>query len=249
LSAVFGIALPSFNWSFALWTCIGAATQIVATSLLLHAFSYKNFAVGVAYSRTEVVQAAVFGLIFLGEAVTVFGAVAIVLGTIGVMLMSLDRGLPPLRAFLFGWMERPALIGIASGGVFAVSAVSFRAGSLALEHPSFAMAAGYTVVFATVLQTALLTAYLRWREPEQIGLVFRHWRLASLPSIAGVIGTVCWLTALTLQNVAYVRTLGLIELVFTFMISVLAFRERPARNEVLGVALLVAGIVLVLNVR
>lgn len=244
-----GLALPDFNLGFAMWLALGAVAQIVATSLLLHAFTYKNFAVGVAYSKTEVIQAGVFGLVFLGETVTGFGAVAIVLGTIGVMLMSLDRTRPPVRAFLAGWMERPALIGIASGGVFAISAVGFRAASLSLEHPSFLMAAAFTVLCATILQTALLTIYLRLREPGQIANVFRLWRIASLPSIAGVLGTICWLTALTLQSAAYVRTLGLIELVFTFMISILAFREKPARNEILGVALLVAGIVLVLNVR
>lgn len=249
LNLGFGEALPAFNWSFASWMATGALTQIVATSLLLYAFTYKNFAVGVAYSKTEVIQAAVFGLVFLGETVTGFGAVAILSGTIGVMLMSLDRSQPLGRAFLLGWTERPALIGIASGGVFAISAVAFRAASLALRHPDFLIAAAYTVVFATVLQTLLLTAYLYVREREQIRLVFSHWRIASLPSVAGVLGTICWLTAMTLQSVAYVRTLGLIELVFTFAISVFAFREKPAKNELAGVALLVAGIALVLNVR
>ncbi|MGH7003655.1 MAG: hypothetical protein ACREIP_06880 [Alphaproteobacteria bacterium] len=61
LTAGFGLALPAFNWSFAAWMAVGAVTQIVATSLLLYAFTYKNFAVGVAYSKTEVIQAAVFG--------------------------------------------------------------------------------------------------------------------------------------------------------------------------------------------
>jgi hypothetical protein len=183
LNIGFGLALPAFNWSFAAWMAVGALTQIVATSLLLYAFTYKNFAVGVAYSKTEVIQAGVFGL--------VFGAAAIVLGTVGVMLMSLDRAQPLVRAFFLGWAERPALIGIASGAVFAISAVAFRAASLALHHPDFLIAAAYTVVYATVLQTALLTAYLYAREREQIRLVFTHWRIASLPSVAGVLGTIC----------------------------------------------------------
>jgi drug/metabolite transporter (DMT)-like permease len=249
LTAGFGLPLPAFNWSFGAWMALWASTQIVATSLLLYAFAYKNFAVGVAYSKTEVIQAAVFGLVFLGETVTGYGAAAIALGTVGVMLMSVDGNQPLARAFLLGWAERPALIGIASGGVFAISAVAFRAASLALAHSDFLSAAAYTVVFATVLQTALLTAYLYIREREQIRLVFAHWRIASLPSVAGVLGTICWLTAMTLQSVAYVRTLGLVELVFTFVISVFAFREKPARTEMIGVALLVAGIGLVLNVR
>ena len=47
-----------------------ALGQIAATFLLIHLFSFRNFAVGTAYSRTEPAQAALFGLLFLGETVT-----------------------------------------------------------------------------------------------------------------------------------------------------------------------------------
>jgi drug/metabolite transporter (DMT)-like permease len=56
-----------------------------------------------------------------------------------------------------------------------------------------------------------------------------------------------WFTAFTIQVAAYVRTLGLIELVFTFLLGRFVFGERASRYEMLGVAALVAGIVLVLH--
>jgi drug/metabolite transporter (DMT)-like permease len=44
-----------------------------------------------------------------------------------------------------------------------------------------------------------------------------------------------------------VRTLGLVELAFTLLISRYAFRERPRPVEVFGLALLVLSIAAVLN--
>jgi len=249
LTEVLGSAWPVPHREFWLWTLLGSVTQILATSLLIFVFRWKNFAVGVAYSKTEVVQAALFGLVFLGEHVTWLGALAIFLGTVGVMLFSLKKDAHPLRAFLTGWLERPALIGLLSAALFGVSAVAFRAASLSLGHQSPIVAAAFTLACSAAIQTAIMGTYLRLREPGQLTKVARAWRVASLSGITGIIGSAGWFTAMTLQQVAYVRTLGLIEMLFTFAIAVLFFREHPKRAEIVGIVLLVAAIGLVLNVR
>lgn len=244
-----GSAWPMPQRAFWLWTVTGSLAQILATSLLLLVFRWKNFAVGVAYSKTEVVQAALFGLVFLGEHVTWLGALAILLGTVGVMLFSLKKDAHPLRAFLTGWLERPALIGLVSAGLFGVSAVGFRAASLSLGHESPIVSAAFTLACSAAIQTVVMAVYLRLREPGQLTKVWRAWRVASLSGITGIVGSAGWFTAMTLQQVAYVRTLGLIEMLFTFAIAVAFFKEVPRRAEVLGIVLLVAAIGLVLNVR
>ncbi len=244
-----GLEWPAANAAFAGWVSLGSVTQILATSLLIHAFSFRNFAVGVAYSKTEVVQAALFGLIFLGETVTAWGAAAIVVGTVGVMLISLTRSERPVRAFLLGWTEKAALIGIASGAMFGVSAVSFRAASLSLEHPSFLMSAAYTLAWATVMQTVMLGIWLYWRERAQLAKVIATWRVSALVGLSGVVGSAGWFTAMTIQKVAYVRTLGLIELLFTFAISHFVFKERTTPTELAGIMLLIVGIAMVLQLR
>lgn len=244
-----GYAWPAPTTSFWLWTVAGSLSQILATTLLLTVFRWKNFAVGIAYSKTEVVQAALFGLVFLGEAVTWLGAAAIVMGTLGVMLFSLKRDAHPFRAFLTGWLERPALIGMASAALFGISAVAFRGGALSLGHESAIMAASYTLVWSAAIQTAVMTLYLGWREPGQLAAVFRAWPVASLSGITGIVGSAGWFTAMTLQQVAYVRTLGLIEMLFTFALAVAVFKETPKRNEVIGILLLIGAIGVVLNVR
>ena len=46
------------------------AAQIVATALMLAAMNDRSFVVTIAYIKTEPMQVALFGLVFLGDAVT-----------------------------------------------------------------------------------------------------------------------------------------------------------------------------------
>jgi drug/metabolite transporter (DMT)-like permease len=245
----FGQSWPDPNAAFLLWMAVGGLAQILATGLLLMALAYRNFPVGVAYSKTEVVQAAVFGLIFLGDTISALGVAAIAIGTAGVMLISLTRSTHLARDLLLGWTEKPALFGLASGALFAISGVAYRAASLSLGHDSFLMAAGYTLAWTTAFQSAVMLAWLKLREPGQFARMVGQWRVAVLVGIASAIGSAGWFTAMTIQTVAYVRTLGLIELVFTFLAARLVFGERSPATEVIGVILIVIGIALALNLR
>ena len=239
--------LPSPGPTFWAWVVAAALSQILATSLQLHVMSSRNFATVVAYAKTEVVQAAVFEAVFLGAFVSAVGAAGIALATVAVMLMSLIRTDRPLRAFLLGWTDPTALLGLVAGGLFGVAAVGFRAASVSLRDPSPFVAAAFTLVIATFVQTAVMAAYLALRERGQITQVVASARTGALVGLASAIGSAGWFTAFTLQIAAYVRTLGLVELVFTLLISLYAFRERPGRPELIGLALLLVSIALVLN--
>ncbi len=249
LNSLAGLPWPQPNLAFIGWVVTGAVTQIVATSCLIHLFTFRNFAVGVAYSKTEVVQAAIFGLVFLGDRVTLWGATAIAIGTLGVMLISLVGTGRVLRELLLGWTGRPALIGIASGALFGIAAVAFRAAALSLGEPGFVMPAGYTLLWGNLLQTSLLSAYLYAREREQFAKFFAAWRISALTGLIGVVASAFWFMAMTIQLAAYVRTLGLIELVFTFLASWFFFKERPKITELVGIALLLLGIAMMLTLR
>ncbi len=244
-----GLSVPAPHWAFIGWLLIGATFQIFATNLLILALTLRNFVVGTAYSKTEAIQAAIFGLLLLGEAVSPGGIAAIILGTIGVMLISLKHADNKLHAFLLGWTERSALIGIASGGLFAISSVGFRAAALSLDTDNMPLAAGTTLAWATIYQTLVMACWLAWREKGQIGQVLAAWRPGILVGIASAAGSAGWFTAMAMQVAAYVRMLGLVEMVFTFLMSYLVFRERPARAEIIGVMVLLVGIVLGLAVR
>ena len=239
--------LPAPGPSFWAWTLTAAVSQIVATSLQIHVMAARNFATGVAYTKTEVVQAALFEMIFLGAVVSWLGGLGIALGTVAVMLLSVVKTSQPLRALFSGWSQPTALLGLASGSFFGVAAVGFRGASVSLEHPSVFVAAAFTLVIATTVQTTLMGAYLALRERGELRRVFGQASTGTLVGASSALGSAGWFTAFTLQIAAYVRTLGLIELVFTLLISLYAFRERPSRTELVGLGLLVASIAMVLN--
>ena len=248
-----GMAWPEPNPEFVIYGLVGGATQIGATFLLVWLFSFRDFAVGTTYSKTETVQAVLFGLIILGDGVGLAGAVAIFVSLIGVMLLSTAKSELDWRRLWLDWTERTALIGIFSGTLFGISAVAFRAASLSLgdptsgEGPGFLMQAGFTLAFVILAQTIGMALWMAWREPGQLAAVLRSWRWASLAGFAGALSSIGWFTAMTLQNVAYVRALGQIELVFTFAAGILIFRERSTRLEVIAILLVVAGILILVG--
>jgi len=237
-----GEPLPSTNGSFFVYGAIGGIAQILATALLVALFGMRNFAVGVTFSKTETVQAAIFGIILLGEVITGWGVVAILVSLAGVVLISVN----PRDLSLKGFLSLPMLIGLGSGALFGISAVSYRAASLSLGGGDFLIRAALTLGFVTMLQTLLMSLYLMVREPGEIARVFGAWRITIWVGVTGMLGSLGWFAAMTLQNAAYVRALGQIELVFTFAASYLFFKERSSPRELVGIMLVIAGILLLL---
>lgn len=243
--AVGGFAIPAPNVTFAGWVLLGALSQIGATALLLRVMAERNFTLGVAYSKSELIQVAVFGLVFLGDRIGGLTAAAIILGTVGVLMLSPADRQRPLRAMLLGWTTRPALLGVASGTGFALSAVGYRGAALSLGETPFLMAAAYTLLAAQLLQTALLGGWLLLRKREVVFGVLRAWRASLFAGFMGAAASVGWFTAMAIEPVAHVRTLGLIELLFSYAISRRVFRERFTRLELIGIVVLAFGLVIV----
>ena len=244
LAALSADELPRPNATFVLYAVVGGLAQITATALLLYSFSFRNFAVGTTYSKTETVQTAIFGILILGDPLGLGAALAIVISLIGVMAISVASTRMSFAGLLTSWTEKPALIGLASGAFFGISAISYRGASLSLGDQNFLIRAAYTLACVTVFQTLVMALYMRAREPGQLSAVFRSWRISVWAGVTGMIASAGWFTAMTIQNAAYVRALGQIELVFTFAAAVFFFHERPNRTEVIGILLVIGGILL-----
>jgi drug/metabolite transporter (DMT)-like permease len=239
------VPAPSPGAAFFAWATLGGVAQIIATALLLHLFQLRNFSTGIAFSKSEVLQVAIFGLLVLGDTISSLAAAAIGVATTGLVLLARETGALDLRSVLASLGARPALLGLGAGGAFAVAAVGFRAASLSLGLP-FLPSAAATLVTALCVQSLLMGIYLRWREPGQLGTVLRLWRRSLLPGLTGAAASACWFTAMTLEVAAYVRMLGLIEVLFGYGVAVFALRERPSRREQLGTVLLVVAILALL---
>ena len=220
---------------------LGGVAQILGTAFLLQLFQLRNFSTGIAFSKSEVLQVALVGMLVLGDRVTPLAGLAIAVATVGLVLLARETGALGWREAATSFVGRPALLGLGTGAAFAVAAVSFRAASLSLGLPFVASAAA-TLAVTTLLQTLLMTAYLRWREPGQLSAVVRMWRRSLLPGLTGAAASACWFTAMTIEVAAYVRMLGLIEVLFGYGVAIFGLRERPSRREVVGTALLVLAI-------
>lgn len=239
-----GMAIPANSWVFLGWVAVGAFGQLFATALLLAAMGRKAFVVAVAYSKTEVLQIVVLSAVLISERVTGMSLTGILISSAGIFLLSITP-----RAASGSVEERRAqivgvLLGLASGTLFAASTVGYRAGSLHLGAISPVMAGAFGLVWAQAMQSAALGAWLAWREPHSLVAVARTWKLSLATGFAGALASACWLTAFAMHNVADVRALGMIEIVFSHFISHGVFRERLKPREFAGIALLLGGLVL-----
>jgi len=239
------LPFPEANLPFVSWVLVGAVSQIAATALLLRTMQARNFALGVAYSKTEVLQVAVFALAFLGDRISAPAALAVATGTLGVLLLSPADKERPLRALLTGWTSRTALLGLACGALFALSAVGYRGAALALPGTPFLMAAAFTLAAAQLVQTLLLGGWLLARDPGVVGRVLRAWRMSLFAGFMGAAASAGWFTAFAIEPVAHVRTLGLVELVFSYAVSRRLFRERLSGLELAGMGLLACGVAII----
>jgi drug/metabolite transporter (DMT)-like permease len=240
--AATGLPLPHLGASMLTWTVVASLAQISATALLLAAMRDRSFVVITAYAKTEAMQVAVFGLLFLGDRVTLGVAAAIVLATIGVLLVSWPRS---SGGEVFTW--KPALLGIASGAMFAIAAIGFRGGIRALETPSFVLAATTTLALGLAIQTTVLSAYLFAFDRNTLIQIFRLWRPSLLAGFTGAFASQMWFLAFSLETAAKVRTLALIEIPMAQVVSRNLFKQTLASREALGIVLIVAGVVLLLN--
>ena len=245
LLAFLGQPLPRMSVAFLLYGALGGLAQVLGTAALLKAVSVRSFAVGTAFSKTEPLQAAAFGLLLLGEPVSAWGSVGLLVSLVGVGVLALARSefsVGTLRAVLF---DRGAWIGIASGGFFGVAAVCYRGASLSLEGDAGAfLRAAFTLFCVILFQTAVMTVHLWLREPGQLREVARAWRPGLWVGICGATASAGWFTAMTLENAAYVRAVGQLELVFALGASWLFFRERVTPAEIAGIGAVLGGVLL-----
>lgn len=239
------LQVPPMGGEFFAWAAFGGVCQIVGTALLLRTMEERNFAVGVAYSKTEVVQVALFSLILLGDTLNARGMLAVAAGTFGVLLLAPANKERPLRSLVEGFTSRSALFGLACGACMALGTVAFRGATHALPSPSFVLNAAVTLVVAQVLQTFLLGGWLWVRDRPVVMKTFAAWRPSLFAGLMGAAASAGWFTAFAIKPVTYVRTLGLVEMIFSYVVSRRFFREHLTRREITAIGLLALGVVLI----
>ncbi len=233
-----GALWPGLTPGFLAYGLAGGVFQILATICTVSLFRQRAFAVGITFKKTEVMLTAIAGFIILGDAIPAAGAAAIALGFVGVLLLSE----PPSGGTLF---NRAAGIGLLSGILFALSAVTYRGAALALDTGDPVLTGGVTLAVVAAWQTLILWLWLWWKEPGQIAATLRAWRPTMAVSVFSLVGSWSWFAAFSLMNAAYVFAVGQVELIFSLLVGWFWFGERLTPREVLGIAILTASILAV----
>ncbi|MBI3197181.1 MAG: DMT family transporter [Rhodospirillales bacterium] len=244
-----GRTVPTITLAFLGLVTVAGVAQIVATSLMIHSFSLRNFTVGTVYSKTETVFVALFATYIAGEPLAFGSWIGIFVCLGGVAILSVRGKLSDIRSVLADLTHKGAVYGILSGAVFAIAAGTIREASKLLPEGDF-MIRGITVLACmNTIQVVLMAVYLARRDRPQLGKVWHNWRSSIWVGIFSVLGSAGWALAVTLENAALVRAVGQIELVFTFISSRLVLKERPSLGEWIGSILVVGGVVLILVTR
>jgi len=233
-----GDALPAINRDFALWTLLGALTQIGGTALMLMTMEQRSFVVTTAYLKTEPVLVALMGLLFLGDPLTLLMALAILVAMAGVALISVKP------EALTGGLK-PALLGLSSAALFAASAIGYRGAILSLHEASFVLGASFSLAAGLTVQTVLLLSWLILFNRAALKALAVLWRPSLLAGFSGAAASQCWFLAFALATAASVRTLALVEVLFAQGVTHFVFRQKTTSREVAGIVLLLAGAVLI----
>lgn len=235
---VAGAGFPAVAPRFWPLIAMGGVAQIVGTILLIRAFDARDFAVGTVFAKTEVVQVAVLSLVLLGEPLRAGGWVAAAVCMVGVILLASAGS----RLTWASARQPAARYGLGAGAMFGLASIGIRAATKALDGGNTVLRAIITLAVMNSIQIVVHGAYLLVRDRAQIRLAVVHWRSSAIVGVLSVCGSAGWALALALENAAKVRTLGQVELLFVFGVSIFALHERHSRREYLASALVLAGV-------
>jgi len=243
--AASGASLPAAGPATLAFAAAGGLCQIIATNLLIMAFGFRNFAVGTAYSKTDTAQSGLVALIVLHEALRPLAWAGIAVGLIGVMTLSLaGRQLRP-GALVAATVQPAALCGLGAGFFFALTTVLIKLATGSVAAHSVFVRALFVLFITNALQTLMQGAYLAWREPAELRKAMTTWRSSSWVGILSACGSAGWFTGFAMTDVALVRAVGQVEVIFTLLFSRFYLKERLKRGDVAGLLLVVAGVVLI----
>ena len=240
LIAIFvtGSVLPKMTLEFVLFVLAGALSQIAATALMLAAMRQRAFVVVTAWTKTEPVQVALFGMIVLGDQISLLAMGAIIVATVGVTVMASK----PASGGDSGPAWQPVVLGLSAAACFAIAAVSFRGGILALGEAHFFVRASWTLTCGLGLQTVLLAAWMMTFHYEAWVKCLKAWRISIWGGLLGASASQGWFLGFALTAAANVRTLGLVEVLFAQLLSWRVFLSKSTGRETLGIVLIVAGV-------
>lgn len=239
-----GQPVPHLSLPVLGFTALGSAAQIMATALMLRLMLQRSFAVTTAWLKTEPVLVALVAALVLGDPLTLPMLVAIAISTVGVVLMTRKPGQQGLLA-----EGGPVALGLLAALLFGLSAIGFRGGITRLEGGDFLIRATTVLVLSLMLQAATLAVWLALFDRAALRASFAVWPRSLFAGFLGALASQFWFIGFALTSAANIRTLALVEVIFAALVSRYWFRQTVSKRQLLGMAVIVAGIVLLLRLQ
>jgi drug/metabolite transporter (DMT)-like permease len=236
-------AIPELSHKSIIFCLIGAFCQVAFTLSLMIVFSFRNFAAGIAFSKTEVLFAALVEMFILN--IYFLGVFAVVFLSIAKQNSNISDVFKKIYTSLF---SIGTLLGVITGMILAGSTIGYRLAIISIDSPILD-ATIYLSAIAIVAQTFFVGLWLILYKKEQLYAVIKFWRPSLPAGISGSGATAGWFIAFALASVAEVRAVGQIELIFSILVSILIFREKINKTEVIGIMLLATSILIVIFAR
>lgn len=230
--------IPTFNNKFIVIVFLAALLQIAATALMVLLFKQKNFAVGAGLAKSEALAAGVLGTVFFSSHLSLLGWLGIFIGGAAVFVLSGSgrRGQLSMKTIF---------IGLACGTCFALTSLLVREASHLLNVP-FPHSAAWVLLWVLCIQSILLIIYIAVKDPDTFAVLKANSTMTLATSTTSCLGSICWFSAMALQHVAYVKTLGQVEVLFTMLIATFWLKNKVQSHEVLGLLLIAVAAILVM---
>lgn len=222
--------VPEFSGSFIAVVLCASLLQIAATSLMVILFKQKNFAIGAGLAKSEALVAGVVGMLFFGSYLTPLGWAGIVIGGIAVFVLSSGNR-------LHGISVKTMVIGLACGTCFALTSLLVREAShmLNVQHT---VAAAWVLLWVLCVQAITLGGYIAVTKPYVFRQLTNAKKQVLAISTVSCLGSICWFTAMALQHVALVKTLGQLEVLLTLVLSHYWLKNAVTKREIAGLLLI-----------
>lgn len=237
---------PKPGLEFLLWSVIGGFSQIFFTVFLIKLFSFKNFLVGVAFSKFEVLLAAIIEAAFFSAIISTQFGIAIGVGIASMLLLSMRTSTFSWSEFRISLYSKSTIFGLLSATSLAVSVVSFRTAINTFPDVDFVFRASITAAIVIVGQALGMIVFLYISRRTELKATFKLWKPGIAAGFFGAVSTAAWFSAFALQRAAPVRAVGQSELLFALAFTVLVFHQRLTKVELTGVFLLLGSILLVI---
>ncbi len=236
------------NLSLTTWFFLIAASicQILFTIILIKLFTLRSFAIGVAFSKTEVIQTTILEIIIIGFILTSNVLLAIITGFIGMLFMSKQKLIGNMgynRLFLY-----QVTLGVSCGIFLGLSSVLYK---VALDSVTLSFIYKKVLVLsclALAFQSVIFGIYIVAIEGKQNALkLMLIWKKGLPVGFFGCAATFCWFYAFSLVDATLVRAVGQLEIVFSVLISYIFYKEKISGFELIGMSLITISILALLG--